>query len=602
MRMSACRAESPLRIAWGVKDLPEIAAAAPAAVTFADLNLAPMLMKALATENYTTPTPIQAQAIPAIMQGSDLLGIAQTGTGKTAAFALPILHRLAASPRRADPKGCRVLVLSPTRELATQIAASFKAYGRHMGVSVATVFGGVGYRPQTLALQRGVDVLVATPGRLIDHLQQRTADLRTVEIFVLDEADQMLDLGFLKPIRTVVSGLPKERQNLFFSATMPDAIGSLAGDLLRDPVKVSVTPVSKTADRVVQRMIHVTAGGKRDVLTDLLSDPAFQRTIVFTRTKHGADKVTAHLVKAGIESAAIHGNKSQAQRERTLNGFRRGATRVLVATDIAARGIDISSVSHVINYELPETPEAYVHRIGRTARAGAEGIAISLCSPEERGSLRDIERLIKQHIPAETRGDVTLPSINDVTSSRGRQQQQSRRGQNNRPQFGDKLEYRDRPQGDRPQGDRPQGDRPQGDRPPQRERSNGERGYAARATERVPHAERAPYAERAAQAARPTYGERPQGQRTAADGPSAVKDPRASDTRSNDFRGGDFRNTGGSEHRGGASRGGPRRDGQGFNNRNSGGNAGRPNAGGQSSGNRGPANAEQGQNRNRFRK
>jgi ATP-dependent RNA helicase RhlE len=371
--------------------------------SFSELGLAAPLLKALDGEGYTTPTPIQAKAIPAVLAGKDLLGIAQTGTGKTAAFALPILHRLAADPRPAPRKGCRALILSPTRELATQIADSFRTYGRHFGFHVAVVFGGVAHRPQIQALARGVDVLVATPGRLLDHMGERNAVLGSTEILVLDEADQMLDLGFEKPIRRIVATLSSRRQNLFFSATMPREIAGLADELLRDPVKVSVAPVGTTVERVAQRVIHVEASKKRALLAELFADPAMSRTLVFTRTKRGADRVAHHLEAKGIRVAAIHGNKSQRQREQALEAFRASSIRVLVATDIAARGIDIDLVTHVVNFELPEVPEAYVHRIGRTARAGAAGIAISLCDVDERELLRSIERLTRQSIAAEDR-------------------------------------------------------------------------------------------------------------------------------------------------------------------------------------------------------
>jgi ATP-dependent RNA helicase RhlE len=371
--------------------------------SFSDLRLAAPILKALEGEGYKTPTPIQAKAIPPVMEGRDLLGIAQTGTGKTAAFALPILNRLAADRRPAPRKGCRVLVLSPTRELASQIADSFRAYGRHLGVTVAVVFGGVGHRPQIQTLARGVDVLVAAPGRLLDLMDQRAADISGTEIFVLDEADQMLDLGFVKPIRRIVSHLSHRRQNLFFSATMPTEISGLAGELLNDPIKVSVAPVATTAERVRQRVIHIEAGKKRALLAELLADPAMTRTLVFTRTKRGADRVARHLETGGTKVAAIHGNKSQRQREAALEDFKHSRINVLVATDIAARGIDVDLVTHVVNYELPEVPEAYVHRIGRTARAGASGIAISLCDVEERDQLRAIERLTRQQIPHEDR-------------------------------------------------------------------------------------------------------------------------------------------------------------------------------------------------------
>jgi ATP-dependent RNA helicase RhlE len=380
--------------------------------TFKDLGLAAPLLRSLQEEGYETPTPIQAKAIPAILARSDLLGIAQTGTGKTAAFALPILHHLATARRPAGRKSARVLVLSPTRELAAQIAESFRIYGRHLGITVAAVFGGVVYKSQIEALSRGLDVLVATPGRLLDHLDQGNIALDGTEIFVLDEADQMLDLGFLKPIRTIAAKLLHKRQSLFFSATMPPAIGKLADELLRKPVKVSVAPAATTADQVTQRVIHVEHAKKLALLVDLFGDPKLSRALVFTRTKRGADRVARHLETAGMAVAAIHGNKSQRQREQALLSFRAAKIRVLVATDIAARGIDIDAVSHVVNYELPDVPESYVHRIGRTARAGAAGIAISLVDGEERGQLRDIERLTGQTIAAEDRrNDASLKAL-----------------------------------------------------------------------------------------------------------------------------------------------------------------------------------------------
>jgi ATP-dependent RNA helicase RhlE len=376
---------------------------------FHELGLDPVLLKALDSEGYTTPTPIQAQAIPSILAGKDLLGIAQTGTGKTAAFALPILHRLNASRQPAMRKGVRTLVLSPTRELATQIGESFRTYGRHMGFSVAVVYGGVAHKPQRDALARGVDVLVATPGRLIDHMTERNVTLEGTEILVLDEADQMMDLGFIRPLRQIVAKLSHRRQSLFFSATMPHEIGALAAELLKDPVKVSVSPVTKTADRVAQEVIFVEQNKKRALLVELFADPEMTRTIVFTRTKRGADRVARHLELAGVPVSAIHGNKSQAQRDQAMRGFKAGRIRALIATDIAARGIDVDAVSHVINYEIPNVPESYVHRIGRTARAGAEGTAISLVDNEERGYLRDIERLTRLQIPSkDRRNDATL--------------------------------------------------------------------------------------------------------------------------------------------------------------------------------------------------
>ena len=397
---------------------------------FAELGLAAPILQALASENYVTPTPIQAQAIPHVMQGKDLLGIAQTGTGKTAAFALPILHRLAAERTRPERNTCRALILSPTRELASQIAESFRVYGQHLGFSVATVFGGVSIRPQIDRLMRGVDIVVATPGRLIDHLEQRTIRLDKVEIFVLDEADQMLDMGFFQALKRIVPLLPKQRQSLFFSATMPKEIGALAGDLLKDPVKVSVTPVATTAERIDQKVIFIETGRKRYVLADLIRKEGMERALVFTRTKHGADKVVRHLGEEKIEALAIHGNKSQAQRERALASFKAGQTKILVATDIAARGIDVDAVSHVVNYDLPNVPESYVHRIGRTARAGAEGRAISLCDGEERAYLKSIEKLTRQVIPSEDRRDPNAPLAPvEVREPRRQQRPASRKPQ-----------------------------------------------------------------------------------------------------------------------------------------------------------------------------
>ena len=371
---------------------------------FTTLVLEPRLLKALATEGYTTPTPIQTQAIPHVLAGKDLLGIAQTGTGKTAAFALPILQRLAANPHAPKPKSARALILSPTRELTLQIADSFKAYGRYMNLSVTTIFGGVGEGPQIQVMKRGIDILVATPGRLLDHVRQRNVDLAPTEVFVLDEADRMLDMGFINDIRKLIAHLPRERQNLFFSATMPKEIAALAHDMLKDPVRVAVTPQATTVERIDQRVILVNTADKRALLTELLKqDEKIERVLVFTRTKHGADKVVRHLHAANVAAAAIHGNKSQSQRVATMNAFRSGRTRVLIATDIAARGIDVDGITHVINFDLPNVPESYVHRIGRTARAGADGVAISFCDNEERSLLKDIEKVTRQSIPATDR-------------------------------------------------------------------------------------------------------------------------------------------------------------------------------------------------------
>src|SRR5262245_6692236 len=369
--------------------------------TFSDLALAAPILKALAEKGYATPTPIQAQAIPCVLAGEDLLGIAQTGTGKTAAFALPILDRLARTTRLRARHTCRALILSPTRELAMQIANSFRAYGRHLGLSVAVVVGGVSHRPQAVALARGVDVLVATPGRRIDHRGERGASCAETEIFVLDEADQMLDLGFLPSIRRIVALLAGSRQNLFFSATMPREVGKLANELLRDPVRIAVAPVATTVDTVTQRVIHVESREKRSLLVQLFADAAMSRALVFTRTKRGADRVSSHLKAAGIPVTAIHGNKSQCQRERALAAFRASKVRVLVATDIAARGIDIGRVTHVVNFELPDVPDGDVRRIGRTARAGRAGVAIARGHRREIGHVRDIERRPRRSIPAE---------------------------------------------------------------------------------------------------------------------------------------------------------------------------------------------------------
>jgi ATP-dependent RNA helicase RhlE len=371
--------------------------------SFHDFTLNDAITRALAEEKYLTPTPIQAQTIPTVMSGRDVIGIAQTGTGKTAAFALPILHRLAASPRPPLRKSCRVLVLSPTRELSGQILDSFRTYGRHLRVRAALAIGGVSMGGQVRALLNGVDVLVATPGRLLDLVKSNALRLGEVECLVLDEADRMLDMGFIHDIRKIVAKLPIRRQTLMFSATMPRAIAELAAHMLRDPIKIAVAPVASTVERVEQRVIRADRSAKPAILIDVLRQETIDRALIFTRTKHGADKVVRGLVRAGIGAEAIHGNKSQNQRERVLAAFRKGEVRTLVATDIAARGIDVDGVSHVVNFDLPNVPETYVHRIGRTARAGAEGIAISLCDGEEVAFLRDIEKLIRMTIPVSDR-------------------------------------------------------------------------------------------------------------------------------------------------------------------------------------------------------
>lgn len=366
--------------------------------TFDELGLSELLLKSVKDSGYTEPTPIQLQSIPHLLLGKDLLGCAKTGTGKTAAFALPILQRLSAHRSRPSPRQPRTLVLVPTRELAAQVAESFRTYGKGLPLSSTVIYGGVGQKPQVAALTRGVDVLVATPGRLVDLMNQGHVRLDKVEILVLDEADHMLDLGFIPDVRRIVSKLPPRRQTLLFSATMPPEIAKLADSMLHEPVKVFVAPPASTVEAIAQCVYFVDRASKPDVLVRLLSPKEVERALVFTRTKRGADKVARKLSTSGISAQAIHGNKSQNNRERTLESFREGSIRVLVATDIAARGLDIDGVSHVVNYELPNVPESYVHRIGRTGRAGASGIAISLCDHEERSLLADIERRIKKKI------------------------------------------------------------------------------------------------------------------------------------------------------------------------------------------------------------
>jgi ATP-dependent RNA helicase RhlE len=371
----------------------------PIAANFADLGLNPKLLAALTQEGYTTPTPIQAQAIPYLLDGRDLLGLAQTGTGKTAAFLLPILHRLAANRRPAPPRCANVLILAPTRELASQIDQSIAAYGQNLGMTHTVVFGGVSQMHQVAAMRRGVDFLVATPGRLLDLCGQGHIDLGNTAILVLDEADQMLDMGFVKPIRQAVAMLPTERQTLLFSATMPTAIATLAASLLRNPARVEVTPPATTVARIGQTVMFTDAENKLPLIKLLVKSPQVSRAIVFTLTKSTANKVAEALTAAGSPAEAIHGNKSQGQRERALAGFKAGAVRVLVATDLASRGIDVDDVSHVFNFDMPNIPESYVHRIGRTARAGRDGLAVSLCEPEHRAWLAAIERTIGQAVP-----------------------------------------------------------------------------------------------------------------------------------------------------------------------------------------------------------
>jgi ATP-dependent RNA helicase RhlE len=366
---------------------------------FSELGLLPALESAVASEGYVEPTPIQVRAIPYVLAGRDLLGLAQTGTGKTAAFALPILQRLAKQEPAARHRPIRCLVLTPTRELASQIDESFATYGKHLPLRSFVIFGGVGMDAQKQALRSGMDILVATPGRLLDLAGQGLVELKALEVFVLDEADRMLDMGFIHDVRKVIRLLPRHRQTLFFSATMPREAQELADQLLKNPETVAVAPPSTTVERVDQEAFYVEKADKRALLVDVLRDTAMRRVLVFSRTKHGANRIAEHLVKAGIGSEAIHGNKSQNARERALSGFKTGRTRVLVATDIAARGIDIDDVTHVVNFDVPEVPETYVHRIGRTARAGAAGMALTFCDAEERQDFRAIEKLTRQDIP-----------------------------------------------------------------------------------------------------------------------------------------------------------------------------------------------------------
>ena len=376
-------------------------------MTFAALGLAEPLLRTLADENYTHPTPIQTQAIPAILEGRDVLGLAQTGTGKTAAFGLPLLQRLAEDKTAAGPHGARALILAPTRELAVQICDSIRTYGRHLKLRHTVILGGVNQGRQVEAMRHGVDILVATPGRLLDLVNQKHVRLGAVKTLIIDEADRMFDMGFIKDVRKLVNHLPKQRHSMLFSATMPNEVAHLVAEVLHQPVRIEVSPKKIAADNIEQFVYHVAVRDKRALLHDLLRNDAMKRVIVFTRTKHGANKVADQLAKSGISSDAIHGNKSQNARQRALEMFRSGKCRVLVATDIAARGIDIDGITHVVNYELPHEPESYVHRIGRTARAGTGGAAIAFCDSEERGSLKAIERLIRH--PLKVIGTPPLP-------------------------------------------------------------------------------------------------------------------------------------------------------------------------------------------------
>jgi ATP-dependent RNA helicase RhlE len=400
---------------------------------FTDLDLIEPIQNAIKKTGYETPTAIQEQSIPHLLKGHDLLGCAQTGTGKTAAFALPILNNLALSSFRVQPKNTTTLILTPTRELALQIFENFQTYSQFLRLKIAVAYGGVGIGPQIKAVADGVDILIATPGRLLDLIEQNKLSIRQVKTFVLDEADRMLDMGFIHDIRKVITMIPKTRQTLFFSATMPVEIEKLASTMLTKPIRVEVNPVSSTAEKVSQSVMYVEQSKKKDLLRHVLKDPQFNRVIVFTRTKHGANRVSELLMKNRISAEAIHGNKSQNARQRALENFKNGKIQVLIATDIAARGIDVDSISHVINFEVPNVSESYVHRIGRTARAGAAGMAISFCDAEEKSYIRDIEKLIGQSIPVNRDHPYHSDVVeNSHTLSKGKAKAQIEKRQNSR--------------------------------------------------------------------------------------------------------------------------------------------------------------------------
>ncbi len=409
---------------------------------FSDFALLEPILSAVKKAGYETPTPIQAQAIPHLLEGKDLLGCAQTGTGKTAAFALPIINNLAKSKFNVQPKNVTCLILTPTRELALQIFENFKTYSMGLNLKIAVVYGGVGIGPQIKAVHDGVDVLIATPGRLLDLVQQNKLSLKQVKTFVLDEADRMLDMGFIHDIRKVLLMIPKQRQTLFFSATMPTEIEKLSSTMLTNPVRIEVNPVSSTAEKVEQYVMYVEQSRKRELLKHLLTDPKFDRVIVFTRTKHGANRVAEVLTKNKISSEAIHGNKSQNARQRALDLFKNNKIQVLIATDIAARGIDIDGVTHVINFEVPNIAESYVHRIGRTARAGSSGIAISFCDIEEKSYIRDIEKLIGQPIPIDREHPYHSPAVESahtMSSGKAKAQFENKNNQRRRPRSAPKT-------------------------------------------------------------------------------------------------------------------------------------------------------------------
>ncbi len=399
---------------------------------FTSLELAQPILRAIKDEGYSTPTPIQDKSIPPMLEGRDLLGVAQTGTGKTAAIALPIINNLAKNGSKLRKFQPRALILAPTRELAVQIGDSIRGYSRHMHISSAVVFGGVSIRPQIQTLSRGVHILVATPGRLLDLINQGYVNLDSIEVFVLDEADRMLDMGFIPDVKKITAKLPKHRQTALFSATMPNSIQGLADGLLNNPTRVEVAPAATTAEKVEQSVLFVAKDKKRALLGDLMKNDDIGRVLIFTRTKHGANRVSRHLHEAGINSDAIHGNKSQNARQKALKGFKTGKLRALVATDIAARGIDVEGITHVINFDLPNEPESYVHRIGRTARAGATGVAISFCDNEERAYLNDIEKTIRQTVPVFEEHPYHLAEIaNDVNAKKPKRQQRRRPNQSN---------------------------------------------------------------------------------------------------------------------------------------------------------------------------
>ena len=491
-------------------------------VTFADLGLSEPLLRALAAANYTTPTPIQARSIPALLSGRDVLGVAQTGTGKTAAFALPVLQLLAEKNERPVSRSPRALVLAPTRELAVQIARGFDTYGRGLGLKLCTVVGGLAYGRQIETLARGVDILVATPGRLLDLVERGNVKLERVTFLVIDEADRMFDMGFIRDVRRIVAATSRQRQTLLFSATMPGDVAKLANEILTNPERVEIARQGLAVEKIDQKVYFVSAGSKRQLLSHLLADSALERVIVFTRTKRGANRVCDSLEEQGVSAEAIHGNKSQNARQKALDNFRRGGARVLVATDLAARGIDVTGVTHVINYELPVDAESYVHRIGRTARAGASGIALSFCDSAERGALRSIEKLTRQQIAI-----IQTPANEDLPVLKRERPSSEIEARDERPRYGDRDRSRsfgdrprsfgDRPQGDRPRsfGDRPQSDRPRAERPWSNDRPRppqGDRPYGDRPRGDRPHGDR-PRGDRP-QGDRP-YGDRPQGDRPA---------------------------------------------------------------------------------------